>query len=98
MVVKTVNLKVVREEHFEKTEKGGMGVTREGVKKICEAFEREMAVFLVAESSTLRQQLVAQIALLKNWVDENAPLQLLYNKPEGKAVDLKRGKTSAETG
>ncbi|MCF6291730.1 MAG: CRISPR-associated endonuclease Cas1, partial [Desulfobacterales bacterium] len=74
-VLKTVNRRVVRSEHFEfSSQYKTFHMKSEGIGPFLEAFEREMNVRLAGDGGTLKQLLVAQVQVLRRWVDGKGKL------------------------
>jgi CRISPR-associated protein Cas1 len=69
-VVKIVNRRVIRDEHFEYSKlHGNYAMTREGARVFLEAFEREVNIRMAGDGGTLQQLLVAQAQALRLWAE-----------------------------
>ena len=73
MVIRMINLRIIRETDFEEAPEGGKKLNREAAGRFLNYFARELALRLAAEPGTLKQLLVAQAGVVERWAsgDDN---------------------------
>lgn len=83
MVVKLINLKVIKKTDFTKDSGGGCRLVHDAVGRFLEAFERECAVRMRGDGGTLIQLLVAQVQVLLNWAEGKGDLFFYQSGKKG---------------
>lgn len=80
MVLKLVNLQMVKPEDFKVTDEGRFFLKSEPLARCLEAFEQEMETRLASEPGTLRQLLLGQVQCVQDWVNGTGEMRFHLTK------------------
>ena len=94
MLIRMINLRIIRETDFEDVPEGGQKLNREAAGRFLNYFSRELSLRLTNEPGTLKQLLVAQVAVVARWAAGNDKL-IFFNLRAAMPVRRKTGKDGA---